>query len=199
MSSLPPRCARCESGDWPYAPNGGVERCNCSRGKALASMDANRGRSRAADTPGVTAEQAMVAVEKLSIRMSMVPSGQAAHLEIADMLMDFVCDSEGLEWLVKQAPKTFKGVWPNMHEMRALYCAKYQPRDGEVVESGMFLEGFTSLAPQVLQIEAPPKRGGLVSQSSDLVAMVGELADRKSVRRELKLAPPEYLIPAEQR
>lgn len=39
---LAPGCSRCAGHPWVEAPNGGVERCACARGRQLAAMDAQR-------------------------------------------------------------------------------------------------------------------------------------------------------------
>ena len=70
---LPPRCPRCAANDWPYARGkDGVERCDCPRGIAMAAADAARGRRRT-DVPGITVEQATIAVARLGARMLFVP------------------------------------------------------------------------------------------------------------------------------
>lgn len=171
-----PRCGRCEAGDWPYAANGGVERCDCLRGLALADADASRGRRRT-DAPGITAEQAMIAIERLAVRMPMVPAGEFAHVELARDLIELVCDTEGLDWLVREATRRYPN-WPGMREPRALYCAVFSPRDGVLVESAVYEGGFTQIAePSPVRQLKQAKHGGQIGAEASAPLLARVMAD----------------------
>ena len=181
MSRLPNPCPECASGDWcVFEKNGaeGVKRCGCARGRFLLALDKNRGKP--IPTRGITEAEAATAIERLSIRMSRVPSGTTGHAEIADELQAFVCDGKTLEWLVQHAPRAFGGVWPGTYELRAFYCSRFRPRDGAEVESGLFPEGFQLLpgeTPLLPQIEAP-KRGDAIAANPEDAALVVGVAQR---------------------
>ena len=171
-----PRCPRCAANDWPYAPNGGLERCDCPRGRALASADATRGRRRE-DVPGVEPEMAAIAVEQLAGLMTMVPSLDLARLAIARELSEFVCDPEELAWLVREAPLRYP-AWPGIREIRALYCARFSPRDGVVVSSWVYEDGIIPgvVDPPYLIADGP--RGALISANAGDALLVRVLARR---------------------
>ena len=213
---FPASCERCKSTDWPFKDNSdldrGVERCSCRRGEAMKRADSRRpdvrvdGSGRCVvvarpvtDAPGILPEEALAAVEKLGVVMSMVPGGIARRI-IAEEVVLFVCAPMSLAWLIKQAPMIYKGVWPGMYELRALYCAKFPPKDGQVAESGVFdtfpfTDGLAPL-PQI----AAPKRGEAISVASDLIEMVDEVARLHAMPPTPRvLTPPEYLIPSENR
>ena len=196
-----PRCGRCVAGDWPYARNkNGVERCDCPRGRALADADASRGRRRT-DVPGVTAEQAMITVERLAVRMPMVPAGEFAHVELARELLDMVCDSEDLEWLVREAPRRY-ATWPGMREIRALYCAKFSPRDGVVVASTVYENGIIPGIVDPPHLIADSPRGGLISADAGDALMVRVLADaippERKPPRSATVKPPKPKLPTQE-
>ena len=171
-----PRCGRCEAGDWPYAANGGVERCDCLRGRALADADASRGRRRT-DAPGITAEQAMIAIERLAVRMLMVPAGEFAHVELAGDLIELVCDTEELDWLVREATRRYPN-WPGMRELRALYCAMFSPRDGVLVESAVYEGGFPQIAePSPVRQLKQAKYGGQIGAEASVSLLARVVAD----------------------
>lgn len=165
-----PRCPRCAVNDWPYAPNGGVERCDCPRGRSLYDADANRGRKRE-DFPGVEPELAAMAVEQLAGLMTMVPSLDLARLAIAREISEFVCDPEGLAWLVREASRRY-ATWPGIREIRALYCAMFAPRDGVVVSSTIYEDGIIPGIVDPPHLIADSPRGGLISADADSALMV---------------------------
>src|ERR1039458_6066248 len=126
MANLAAACRRCAAGDWPYAPNGGVERCDCLRGRQLLYIAECRGRRRD-DVPGVTEVQAALAIEELAVMMPFVPDGDIAHALLARELMRFVCDAEELAWLVRQLVLGY-AKWPGinskLHRVIALHPAE---------------------------------------------------------------------------
>ena len=112
--------------------------------------DTSRGRRRV-DVPGVTPEQASIAVARLAGRMNFVPKEEVERTEIAGELYEMVCDAQELDWLVREAPRRFRRGWPGIEEVRALYCAQFSPRDGvevcfQIYEDAYF-PGSTSPLP----------------------------------------------------
>src|ERR1019366_1058876 len=174
-----PRCPRCAANDWPYAPNGGVQRCDCPRGRPLAHRDRNRGRPRS-DVPGITCEQAAIAVERLAGRMLMVPASDLAHAEIAGELQAMVCEPAELEWLVAEAPLLYR-EWPGFRELRALYCAKCRPRDGVLSDSVVYKDSMIPGVTEPLPLIADSPRGGAISANADDALLVRVLADVKQL------------------
>ncbi len=216
---LPLPCPRCKDSDWPVVierhGSTGAGRCACARGRELARLDANprlvdqEGRTSnmrrpEENAPGISDVAAMAAVERLAILMRMVPSGDAAHAAIAEELQRFVCDPAGLAWLVSTAPIVFRSGWPEIAELRALYCRYDRPKDGIEQESGIFADDAWPVLPGLplfKQIEAGPKRGGEISGDAPMTNTVRELARSKSMAplMDRRRVAPEYLIPAEER
>jgi hypothetical protein len=171
---FPAPCERCSDHDWVYAANGGVERCNCPRGRAFSDADLNRGRPRTETTPGISPEQAVAGVLKLAALISFVPASDIARLAIASQLQAFVCDADELEWLVREAARHFR-TWPAMMELRALYCSRYEPRDG--LSAALAEEELPKIP------EAYPKVGLLGAPNPAVQALVsGIAAERLSGR-----------------
>ena len=183
------KCPRCAANDWPYAANGGVERCDCPRGRELAQMDTNYGRRRT-DVPGVEPELAALAVEELA---ALIPHYGAlgtdvARLAVARALRAFICDAEELAWLVRELPLRY-AAWPAIGEVRALYCAMFSPRDGIVATSNVYPDGIPGLSePHHLIADSP--RGGMISASVAEAEVVRDLASSKTIEAPAWSLPP---------
>ena len=88
-----------------------------------------------------------------------------------------VCDSEELDWLVREAPRRYRQGWPGIEEIRALYCARFRPRDGVVVASTVYEDGIIPGIMDPPHLIADGPLGGLISANADDALMVRVLAD----------------------
>ena len=189
MANLPAACRRCAAGDWPYAPNGGVERCDCLRGRQLLYIAECRGRRRD-DVPGVTEVQAALAIEELAVMMPFVPDGDIAHALLARELMRFVCDAEELAWLVRQLVLRY-AKWPGMREARALYCAAFSPMDGQIVETAVYDDGIIPGVCEPPHLLADSPRGGRISRDPREAGLIRALGDAKRLNAPEALPLPD--------
>jgi hypothetical protein len=198
---LPPRCPRCASRDWVYAANGGVERCDCARGRALVYAATNRGRRRV-NVPGVSPEQASIAVARLAGRMNFVPKEEVERTEIARELYEMVCDAPELDWLVRETPRRFRRGWPGIEEVRALYCAMFSPRDGVEVCSQIYEDGIFPGINEPAHLIADSPRGGMIAANPGNALMVRVLADAMpppaASRKPPKSATPKPKLPTQE-
>lgn len=116
----------------------------------------------------ISQEQADAAVQRMTA-MKFFPAGAGAQTEIAWQLVKMVADEKQLNWLV-DAMIERAGEWPGTRELRAVFCTRYQPRDG--IEEWSQLAGFTALdsegahqaeicAAKRAELEAPRSERGL--------------------------------------
>lgn len=115
----------------------------------------------------ITHDQAMAAVERFDCILYFNQLSSTARAEIAELLMKLVNDpvrrsrpgywideeffpgepipyvdpKDRLEWLV-QAMINNVAAWPGPMELRAIYCRRFLPADGQTVQSE--LPGFTA-------------------------------------------------------
>lgn len=85
------------------------------------------------------------------------PSDPDARIGIAEELAVMARDEEQIRWLVGRLPKLFE-AWPAMHEVRAVFCSKFQPRDGIEVYSTAYVDGIPAERESLKQIEVPALR-----------------------------------------
>ena len=180
---LPRPCGKCSTTDWPYQANGGVDRCTCARGRALAQAALSRGRRRN-DVSGVESVLVSLAVEDLAALMPHYGAlaSDVARLAVARQLQEFVCDPEELAWLVREAPLRYP-AWPGIREIRALYCARFSPRDGVVVDSWVYEGGIIPGVVDPPHLIADGRHGALISANAGDALMVRMLADAMPPQR----------------
>lgn len=84
------------------------------------------------------------------------PADPEARLGIAKQIAKFARDESQVRWLVDVLPNQFTD-WPGVHEVRAVFCMKFRPKDGIEADSKSFPDGLTraQLNPGVKVIEAP--------------------------------------------
>ena len=192
---LPRPCGKCSTTDWPYQANGGVDRCTCARGRAQARADVSHGRRRD-DVPGVESVLVSLAVEDLAALMPHYGAlaSDVARLAVARQLQEFVCDPEELAWLVREAPLRYP-AWPGIREIRALYCARFSPRDGVVVDSWVYEGGIIPGVVDPPHLIADGPRGALISANAGDALMVRVLADAMPPPAAPRKPPKSAMVP----
>jgi hypothetical protein len=108
------------------------------------------------------------------------PGEPEARLGIAKQIAKFASDESQVRWLVEVLPNHF-GDWPGTHEVRAVFCMKFRPKDGVEVDSKVFPDGLSKaqLNPGVKQLEAPSPLqlpGEVLSADPLLVEIIREAA-----------------------
>lgn len=84
----------------------------------------------------VNVKHAAETLGKLSL-MKFFPSDQNAQAALVEMVCGFAQDNEKIEWLVRRALAIFN-EWPGPRELRALYCSRWPPSDGQEAYSTLF-------------------------------------------------------------
>jgi len=82
-------------------------------------------------------------VGKLGGTMKFFPGDVDARMGIVEAIGEMASDLDQVRWLAKWLPKRYQ-EWPGMHEVRALFCTKFKPRDGVEVYSTVYLDGIPS-------------------------------------------------------
>lgn len=181
MKPLPDACEKC-------APNGGryqiIERgdisaaavCDCPRGVAIQAKEQEQreyreGRQQQHST------RAIKAARQAAEALAAIPGCQcteSALTFLADDLLSMATNPKQLVWLVKEARLTFT-EFPSPRELRALFCAKFEPRDGIEIHD----ERFAYLAPPPPRTVALPP--GHVSADPVIDQSIRDLAQQKEM------------------
>lgn len=125
--------------------------------------------------------------------MKFFPSEPDARIGIADEIAAMATDEEQVRWLVSRLPKLYR-EWPAMHEVRAVFCSKFRPKDGIEVYSETYADGIPSEREALLALPAAqPKQlpaGEPASASPSIAATIADLARAKDMNR-IAAAPAE--------
>lgn len=118
------------------------------------------------------------AISRLISRLSLLrffPSGEDQRQEIAESVEAFAFDNEQLAWLGKRMIALYSD-WPGVHELRAVFCSRFPPRDRVEGESSVFPEGV----PRDPALGRPPQQllpaGHVASVSGELDKSIQDLA-----------------------
>lgn len=84
----------------------------------------------------VDVKRATTEIAKLSL-LKFFPSDAMARLALVEMVCGFSESNIQIEWLVKRALVVFN-EWPGPHELRALFCSRWKPRDGNEAYSAIY-------------------------------------------------------------
>jgi hypothetical protein len=180
---------------------GGLVRCDCPRGVALAAM----AKTPEYRDPVISTEFASFCVEQMACMPDYFPSEVGARIMIARKIKGICESEEAADWLVGRMVDLFR-KWPGVDVMRGVYCSKHsQPLDG-IIASGVceeYPDGFPSERP-----EPEPKRlllprsrdEKLLSAAPELETMVSDLAAKTKLDRTLKrVEPPSRELTQEER
>ena len=89
-----------------------------------------------------------------------------------------------------------------MREIRALYCARFAPRDGVVVPSAIYEDGIIPGIVDPPHLIADSPRGGLISADPGDALMVRVLADaippERKPPRSATVKPPKPVLPTQE-
>ena len=126
--TLPPPCNECEpEGLWVWK-NGGMTRCECPRGLALAAMDQARREPVISHVePRISIETASSGVAILAA-LKFFPADDGARIAIGDELRSMCNTGDEMVWVCARALRLFS-EWPGVQAIRAVYCSKFFPLD----------------------------------------------------------------------
>jgi hypothetical protein len=106
------------------------------------------------------------------------PAAYEAQVAIAEQIARMCTTAEQSDWLVGRMLELYTR-WPGPREMRAVFCSRYEPKDGIEVDSGVYADGVPS-EHRLLEIPLPPlPKGHLSSGDSEVDNIVSRLAIKK--------------------
>lgn len=113
--------------------------------------------------------------------MAYFPSDEEFRAALVELLGEMCNSDTEVLWLARRMRNLYP-KWPGAHELRAVLCSKYSPRDGIEVYSGVYGDGIPSEnGDQPLQIAGPAVKalpeGHSASVDPELEEMVGEVAE----------------------
>jgi hypothetical protein len=165
---------------------GGMTRCDCARGKALAGASELPSRS-----PVVSAEAAMICVEMMT-GIGFFPPEAGARGDLADEIASMCETVDQAKWLAKRMNRLYR-KWPGTADMRMVFCSRYQPLDGiqPIGISEVYPEGVPSErenSPLSLPVAARQLRAAPadLTASPSIQSSVAALAQAKNLNRVLK-------------
>ena len=122
----------------------------------------------------LTPETVSAAVAKLGL-MAFFPSDPEVRVALVPILMDMIDTKEQLDWLTSRALKLYPR-WPGVSDIRALYCSRYKPKDGEEAYSEIYQDGFPSERPAAA---IPPKRATTTTADAEFAGKIKDMAKVK--------------------
>jgi hypothetical protein len=88
----------------------------------------------------LTVSKVNSAVAKLGL-MAFFPGDPEVRAGLVPILLEMIETEDQLEWLVDRALRLYSR-WPGVAEIRALYCSRYKPRDGQEAYSETYPDGY---------------------------------------------------------
>jgi len=139
----------------------------------------------------ISEDEATAAAMTLSV-IPYFPAEAPARAVIIGMLRQMCDRPERLEWLVQRVINLWS-QWEGPRELRAVYCSKFKPADGQEAISRIYPEGIVPSEKPLPAFQSPAlPAGSTVSSDKWLDAGVIEGAAKKSL-------PPRQLTPAERK
>ncbi len=126
----------------------------------------------------------MKAISSLKL-MQFFPGDEDACLALADDLAAMAANEEQIEWAVRRVRNLYS-EWPGIHELRAVFCSRFKPRDGINAYSSKFIDGVPPEKPQpdAVPLALPP--GHVVTADNELDAAVQQAFERTRPVRSIK-------------
>ena len=84
----------------------------------------------------VDVKRATNEIAKLSL-LKYFPADPIARVALVEMVCGFAENNVQIEWLVRRALVVFN-EWPGPHEIRALFCSRWRPQDGNEAYSALY-------------------------------------------------------------
>ena len=138
-------------------------------------------------------ERIMQLIGRWGGTMKFFPSDPDARIGIAEEILAMASSQEQVRWLVSEAPRVWT-EWPAMLEIRALFCSRFDPRDGRQAISPR-VDNHTERiqsGPAQLQlsgdVEPPPDADPAFPR--DVFSLIADVARERGVKNpEVKPAP----------
>lgn len=126
---------------------------------------------------GVSTDEAAAAVSELAM-LRYFPGDPGTRAAITALLVRMCSTSAQLDWLVRRTLELHND-WPGPIELRAVFCSKFQPKDGFEAWSEAFPDGVPSETESRRLLEPPPPRAKIQSADSEVNALVMSTANSR--------------------
>lgn len=113
------------------------------------------------------------------------PSDDGARAALLKIVLAMAASESQVAWLVDRMTNGLYNEWPGPRELRACFCSKFAPWDGQNAYSEVYADGIPSEKPALLEIAGPPLRqlpaGRIVTADTELDGKVLALAASKAM------------------
>lgn len=122
------------------------------------------------------------------------PAEDGARLALAEMIAEMAESEDQVKWLVKRMTGGLYAEWPGPGEVRAVFCARFKPRDGLTAYSSVYPDGIPSEFPVESSpvLALPP--GHVASIDPELEHAVREVAAAKDLNRPRLIHAPSISV-----
>ena len=185
--SLPEACDRCSAtgGYWAEAAKGGMERCNCPRGRALAEMAIEVAKPPQPRDPVITIQEAELCMEMMAGTMEFFPTGGPARGMITCEIREMCHNFDQAVLFVRRFTRTYR-KWPSIAEFRWAFCQMgFKPLDA--IEPAGWSEIYPDGLPEaaggrpVAQIEPSYDKRSRELPPGEAGEILRGLVERKSI------------------
>jgi len=112
--------------------------------------------------------------------MKFFPGDEDACLALVTDFGEMAENEEQIEWLVRRVRNLYS-EWPGIHELRAVFCSRFKPKDGINAYSTQFLDGVPPERPAIPAIRPALPPGHRSSVDTSLETAIQDLANRKKL------------------
>lgn len=110
------------------------------------------------------------------------PNDEHALVALVRMVGEMASTEDQVEWLVGRMTSGLYAEWPGPREVRAVFCSRFNPRDGINAYSTVYIDGIPSERPAIaapMQKALPP--GAMVTADESMDEAIQELAKAKAM------------------
>ena len=161
-------CEKCGGSGWEVGASG-ARRCDCSKGKQLATLDALRDEGAPIVAPVVTEEQAKLAVAVMAA-IPMFPADAIVRAVIGEEVRSLCADPGTAIWLAKRMVALYE-KWPGPRELRRVYASRYIPHDR------IMPAGISEAYPEGIPSERTAKPGRALIGPGDRKLLKGDIRE----------------------
>ncbi len=114
------------------------------------------------------------------------PGVEQARVALVRVTCEMADNDDQVRWLMSRMTSGIYAEWPGVREMRALFCSRFNPRDGINAYSSVYPDGIPADPKNPLQLEAPKMLalppGHTVSADKSLETAVQILSQGMSIK-----------------
>jgi hypothetical protein len=124
--------------------------------------------------------------------MKFFPSEIGARVALAKMIGEMAETDDQVKWLIRRVLSLYN-EWPGHLEIRAVFCSRFRPRDGQEAYSAIYPGGIPSQTPPAAALpqgtlpELPP--GHIASMDEEADQMIRQLSEAADMNRSTRPRP----------